>query len=273
LGTLILEGDGGEKARAAIAANEDAFIEAVAAITEYYGFDGWVLNFGWGKPVDAVAGGAEAWVKKLTAKVHEKAGQNSTRPTLVIAYPYTLNNKSMLAAADGIFTDWGETEKALKDKNGLSRLASVERAYDVYMGFDAFGSVRQSLVPTEDDVAACLSAGLSVAIFAPGFTLEVQADKNFSKADGYENRFWTAIGNARRKMKVTRRTPKKVTRPAVMKMATKTNPTTKTKPTKKDAPKQGDDDDGTIDDPYEDYVESEEHAKKKRANGKPTNRP
>lgn len=184
LGTLMLEPGNSEAAE--MTENSDAFIDKIVEITDHYGFDGWLVNVeAWGG-----SGSAEDFVGKLTKKSKAKLGKRS----YIVAYPYNPGDE-MMDKADGIYVNygWSTSDSAMEQYKAESH----GKQHDVYMGLDAFGSLRGNPTPDKMHVGACAKHDLSVAVFAPGFTFEHQSHNEYSKeAERIDQSFWEDIRQA-----------------------------------------------------------------------------
>jgi mannosyl-glycoprotein endo-beta-N-acetylglucosaminidase len=84
---------------------------------------------------------------------------------------------------------WDEQKRYAK----VSAHEAGERAYDVYMGVDVFGRHTYGGGGFQSDVAlkAAQEAGVSSALFAPGWVYETKQPPDFKTA---QNRWWGTIG-------------------------------------------------------------------------------
>ncbi|KAF3926380.1 hypothetical protein AA313_de0203487 [Arthrobotrys entomopaga] len=173
------------------------FVEKLADLAAYYGFDGWLLNFEAHFPDakyslqdtikfiedlrigcdERVKGSEVVWYDSLTI-YNRVAYANGLSPT----------NAPFFAVSSGLFTNyrWKPLTQLLATA-ALSK--TMNRSQDVYMGIDVFG--RGTFGDGGWGVGTALSvvrpAGLSAAIFAPGWVFE-----NFdgAKFEERNRKFW-----------------------------------------------------------------------------------
>merc|ERR1740117_2358777 len=110
----------------------------------------------------------------------------------VIAYPYGPEHP-MFDAADGVFVNYNWAD----DEESMAQMvkSAGNRTQDVYMGMDGFGDLRGNNVPQPTQVQKCAHHDLSIAVFAPGYTYEVAAKKQYSEdAVSFDQRYWVSIG-------------------------------------------------------------------------------
>eukprot|EP00929_Paragymnodinium_shiwhaense_P018437 TRINITY_DN12908_c0_g2_i1.p1 TRINITY_DN12908_c0_g2~~TRINITY_DN12908_c0_g2_i1.p1 ORF type:complete len:484 (+),score=153.44 TRINITY_DN12908_c0_g2_i1:80-1531(+) len=183
MGTLIFEGSNAADSKL-IKENREQVISKLVEVADHYGFDGWFVNVEggeWGH------GDPEKFVGELKTALKEKVGKNSQ----VIAYPYGPEDK-MFQAADGVFMqyNWDTSPESMEE---VAKSAG-ERKHDVYMGTDSFGGFRGNDQPDPKHVQACRDHDVSLAVFAPGVTLEKGAQRKVSLlAVDYDERYWESI--------------------------------------------------------------------------------
>lgn len=112
----------------------------------------------------------------------------------------TVHNKPMFDACDGIFLNYwwnpGNEQRPTLLKQSRE-LATTLRRIDIYAGVDVFARDRPRLsydagpgcAKALEEVAEC---GLSVALFAPGWTLE-NGSGGGASPEMIENEFWEAL--------------------------------------------------------------------------------
>jgi len=185
LGTLIFEWDKGtNELSQAITENREQVLDQLVKLADHYGFDGWFFNNEGGNWDDA---DPEKFVGELRDRMHKQDPKS-----MVIAYPYTPMQKDMFAAADGVFVNynWDESDKGMQSMVD----AAGNRTWDVYMGMDSFGSRRGNDEPDPIHMKECAKYNLSAAVFGPGYTLEIVANKTYSdNAVTFDRRYWSSI--------------------------------------------------------------------------------
>eukprot|EP00050_Salpingoeca_kvevrii_P022588 m.128667 g.128667 ORF g.128667 m.128667 type:complete len:821 (-) comp9754_c0_seq1:37-2499(-) len=194
LGTLITEWEKGEQICAQFLESEAtvaALVEKLVDIAVYYNFDGWLVNIE--NPIpQAKITLLHKLVQSLTQQLH------AARPgSIVIWYDSVtiygqlrwqneLNhaNKAFFDACDGIFLNYHWAPDSLK----RSKLGH-QRPQDVYVGIDVFGrgTFGGGGWTCNKALEEITAAGLSTALFAPGWLFENNPVQNFR-----ENlkRFW-----------------------------------------------------------------------------------
>lgn len=188
LGTIIFEpNQESTDAISALRSNREQVLSQLVKVAEHYGFDGWFFNneaypSAWHK------GEPEKFVKDLKAQL--KSSSLGERAQL-ISYPYGPTSE-MFEHSDGVMIDYNWP----RGKNAMSHLkeAAGSRAADVYMGMDSFGSLRANTEPDPSTVGLCADGDFSLGVFAPGYTFEHPAHKQYSLlAVDYDRRYWDSI--------------------------------------------------------------------------------
>ncbi|XP_007426327.2 cytosolic endo-beta-N-acetylglucosaminidase [Python bivittatus] len=199
LGTFITEWTDGEKMCESFLAGEDEAYRAVAkqlaAIAEFYRFDGWLINIENSLSVSA-ARNMPHFLRYLTAEVHRlvPGGQvlwyDSVLRSGELKWQNELNeqNKVYFDACDGFFTNYNWKEEHLL----RTREVANSRRTDIYVGVDVFGrgAVVSSGFDTKKSLQMIREHGLSVAIFAPGWVYEHLGPRNFLDN---EDKFWALL--------------------------------------------------------------------------------
>ena len=198
LGTLIVEGADGAKETTALVGDARA-VDKLAALAAFYGFDGWLLNFESHLEAPEQAPRLVDFVRRLTA-----ASKAANPRALVVVYDavvldsgrveyqnaLTERNVALFAACDAIFLNywWG------LDALLASRALAGGRRADVYAGVDVFArNCAYGAGPgAADAVATVAAAGVSVALFAPGWTLEARPNRGDDDAAA-DAAFWAAL--------------------------------------------------------------------------------
>eukprot|EP00900_Chrysochromulina_parva_P008155 jgi/Chrpa1/17340/Chrysochromulina_OHIO_Genome00022373-RA len=215
LGTLITEG-GGEAAdeQARLLADVDTCVDKLCALCEHFQFDGWLVNFE--SPLRggrAQTAAVVDFLATLSICLRQRLGAQS----LAIYYDaldadgqvryqnaLTPANRPFFDACDGIFTNywWGAPQLQQSAAQAAAAGAAVGaggRQHDVFCGVDLFarntsyGAGPACAVPCR----AARAAGLSLALFAPGWSVEcgaaAQCDTD-AEAAAADEQFWAALG-------------------------------------------------------------------------------
>eukprot|EP00928_Gymnodinium_smaydae_P047082 TRINITY_DN31412_c0_g1_i1.p1 TRINITY_DN31412_c0_g1~~TRINITY_DN31412_c0_g1_i1.p1 ORF type:complete len:472 (-),score=108.17 TRINITY_DN31412_c0_g1_i1:113-1528(-) len=184
LGTIMFENENTQVQL--LEANRSLGIQKLVDVADHYGLDGWLLNVesgGWeGKD-------PEFFARDLKNAMHEKIPHSQ-----VLSYPYSPDSE-MFKHSDGVFVqyNWNMSDSALS----AMAAAAGDRKHDVYLGLDCFGGEdggRSNSAPDPPHVQAAAKHELSLAIFAPGVTLENRAKNTFSKeAVKFDRKYWKTI--------------------------------------------------------------------------------
>ncbi|XP_063149413.1 cytosolic endo-beta-N-acetylglucosaminidase isoform X2 [Candoia aspera] len=199
LGTFITEWADGEKMCESFLAGEEEAYRAVAkqlaAIAEFYRFDGWLINIENSLSVLA-AQRMPRFLQHLTAEVHRlvPGGQvlwyDSVLQSGELKWQNELNeqNQVYFDVCDGFFTNYNWKEEHLL----RTREVANSRRTDIYVGVDVFGrgDVVSSGFDTKKSLQMIREQGLSVAIFAPGWVYEHLGPRDFLKN---EDKFWALL--------------------------------------------------------------------------------
>lgn len=209
-GTLIIEhwahysGIDGNKLIELLLANQaqiERIVAALVNLSEYYHFDGWLINIETSMPKDKIPLMAH-FLRSLTDRMHQLADRKEARviwydsvetETGSLSWQNQLNNRNQLFfdSSDGIFLNYNWDKQMLVESG---RLAG-ERKYDVFVGIDVFGRGCPGGGGFNSSLALQLirEADLSVAIFAPGWNHEVMGHENFLQN---EYQFWSRLIDA-----------------------------------------------------------------------------
>ncbi|XP_053156280.1 cytosolic endo-beta-N-acetylglucosaminidase isoform X2 [Hemicordylus capensis] len=199
LGTFITEWTDGEKMCEAFLAGEEeayhAVAEQLAAIAQFYHFDGWLVNIENALSAPA-AQNMPRFLRYLTAQVHKAVpgGQvvwyDSVLQNGELKWQNELNenNKVFFDACDGFFTNYNWKEEQLVQ----SRAMAGERWFDIYVGVDVFGrgDVVSGGFDSNKSLRMIRDQSLSVAIFAPGWVYEYLGAEDFLNN---EDKFWALL--------------------------------------------------------------------------------
>lgn len=206
LGTLITEGAAGALENALLLATPELAAEKLSELAARYGFDGWLVN------IEADVGPAQVpalleLLQLLTICCRGRLGEQS----LVIFYDsltadgrvgyqngLTEQNRQYFDACDGLFTNYWWREHTLRASAESARRAG-ERAHDVFVGVDVFarGDLTYTAGPgCATAVRLAREHGLSLALFAPGWSLECgeARGRTGEEARRCDARFWEALG-------------------------------------------------------------------------------
>ncbi|XP_032994924.1 cytosolic endo-beta-N-acetylglucosaminidase isoform X1 [Lacerta agilis] len=200
LGTFITEWGDGAKMCESFLASEEAYhavANQLAAIAQFYRFDGWLVNIENSLSVSA-ARNMPHFLRYLTAQVHRAVpgGQvvwyDSVLQNGELKWQNELNEKNRVYfdACDGFFTNYNWTEEYLL----RTREMADDRRADIYVGVDVFGRgvVVSSGFDTNKSLRMIREQGLSVAIFAPGWVYEHLGPTNFLNN---EDKFWALLSD------------------------------------------------------------------------------
>ena len=216
LGTIITEGPQGLRENVTMLDNADLVAERLAALCEAYRFDGFLINIEAPIQPTAVPSCLEL-LQLLTICIKQTVGEHG----LVIYYDsldaatgqiryqnaLTPSNMPFFDACDGLFTNYWWNANTLKQSASLAG----PRKYDVYAGIDCFarGPGHPSFIMPYTQGTGCevgvgmvADAGLSLAVFAPGWSVECgeACGKEGEEAKACDARFWAklAVGRVRR---------------------------------------------------------------------------
>ncbi|KAL1508232.1 hypothetical protein AB1Y20_004349 [Prymnesium parvum] len=207
LGTLITEGRAGIANNMMLLQSAERAAESLAALCAHYGFDGWLVNIEAPIPSESVGAMAD-FLALLTVCCKTRVGEHA----LVIYYDsldesgqvsyqngLTAANQLYFHSCDGIFTNyWWRTYQL-----NMSAALAEGRRHDVYVGVDCFarGNLTYSAGPgCHSAISQVHASGLSLAVFAPGWSLECgeAKGKHGEEARQCDQRFWQALGISRR---------------------------------------------------------------------------
>lgn len=200
LGTLITEHNFGVEVWERILSSSEEtekFANALVRIAKFYNFEGWLLN------VENTIKSEDVpklinFVKFLTDRMHEEVEgseiiwYDSVTCTGDLNWQNQLNDKNscFFSSCDGIFLNYNWTERGLADT--LARAKKENRERDVYVGLDVWGRGCPGGGGFNSAFALEIirKHGLSVAIFAQGWTHEYFGASNFYKI---EDIFWAQL--------------------------------------------------------------------------------
>lgn len=199
MGTFITEWDAGKAlCRRLLASKESTLLYAsrLAKLAEVLGFDGWLINIENEVEKQHINNLLE-FVRLLTTLMHERVPgstviwYDSVTKDGKLRWQDCLNdqNKCFFDLCDGIFTNYSWREGYPKMS---AEKAGEMRRYDVYMGIDVFGRNTYGGGGFQSNVGlkAARDAGVSAALFAPGWVYETKQGPNFISA---QNRWWGLV--------------------------------------------------------------------------------
>ena len=206
LATIITEQDDGEND--ALLSHPEAAVEALCALCEHHGFDGYLINLE--APVRGGVARLRELLELLTLCLKQRVGPQA----LCLLYDslddqgnvryqnaLTTSNASLFAACDGIFTNYWWSAKELACSASLAgptALGAPDRRHDVYCGVDLFarncsyGAGPGCAAPCR----AARNANLSLALFAPGWSLEAgpgRGAQSPAAAAAADRSFWDGL--------------------------------------------------------------------------------
>lgn len=199
LGTVITEGSN-DTWDTILASQKDVrkFADALVLIAKSYQFEGWLLNIE-NKIREEDMDNLIYFVKYLTESIH-----NEIEDSEIIWYDSVTNkgelnwqnelndkNKEFFLYCDGIFLNYTWTESRLSSSHLFAKELGRD-IKDIYVGLDVWGRGCPGGGGFNSAYALNLirEQGLSVAIFAPGWTHEYFGSSTFSIL---ENLFWAQL--------------------------------------------------------------------------------
>ena len=206
LGTIITEGAGGASDLQLLLSDAKrmaAIIERLVQLCDVYGFDGYLLNVENDLPAN-LAKRVVVFCTQLRKQLNRTAASHGSAARLVIWYDamtvngtltyqnaLTPSNKPFFDVCDGLFTNyfWNPVHVA------ISRTAAGTRGADVFVGVDVFGRRMYGGggYTTNIAVEEAVRAGLSVALFAPGWTMESESKGSHDGFEQAERRMWSRL--------------------------------------------------------------------------------
>ncbi|XP_065180787.1 uncharacterized protein LOC135811474 [Sycon ciliatum] len=201
LGTFITEwDDGAEACKRLLGSVEYAhtLAEKLAAMAEYYRFDGWLINIENPIAEESVPVVCE-FLQHLTRKVNELVGghgcvlwYDSVTKDGKLSWQNKLNdlNSMFYHSCDGIFLNYNWTEDGLEESRALA--GAAEALDRVFVGIDVFGrgcpgGGGYNSIQALETIS---SHGLSAALFAFGWVWETQDKSDFS---ANMEKFWRLL--------------------------------------------------------------------------------
>ncbi|MBD2483965.1 jacalin-like lectin [Planktothrix sp. FACHB-1365] len=180
----------------------DQAIAQLAAIAEYYGFDGWFFNIEISLTPEVPCTDVTDFLGKLKAKTALVIWYDSViSGSGTVSYQNCLNshNNDFFLASNGIFTNYWWDDRGREIQTSVDTAKGDSRSpYEVYTGVDVWG--RNTFYKPGNDscraVGIAVNKGTSVGLFAPGWTFEEgsggkEHHKNFEARD---KKFWIGEG-------------------------------------------------------------------------------
>jgi len=214
LGTIITEWDDGKAMLEEILSDDkklDRFVDVCVKIASRHGFHGWLLNVE--NPVRAeLVPGLLKLVKTLTGAIKRELGgrglvlwYDSVTIKGELKWQDELNslNKPFFDLCDGIFLNYTwkigqcDVEGKLSPNNlanSINALDNDSRRTDIFVGVDVFGRgcLGGGGFQCDQPLEEIRKKGLSVALFAPGWTYEIPSRDGLAERQFFarEHTFW-----------------------------------------------------------------------------------
>lgn len=202
LGTFITEWEEGSKRCTELFGTREAAEETADLLTRVavdYGFDGWLINIeNKIEPLEQVSYLIH-FLQTLTRLMHERLGDraqviwyDSVIMDGTLAWQDVLNtkNKPWFDVCDGIFVNYTWQKDYPKQSAALAQ----ERRWGVYTGIDVYGrnTYGGGGLDCNKAVDVIRFAGVSCALFAPGYVMEAQmTNSGHFKSDDEED--WAEV--------------------------------------------------------------------------------
>jgi len=214
LGTIITEWDAGQAMLEEILSDGEKlrkFVDVCVKIASSHGFHGWLLNIE--NPVRAeLIPGLLKLVETLTGAIKRELGgrgavlwYDSVTIKGELRWQDELNslNKPFFDLCDGIFLNYTWKNGARDDKgelspdnlgNSINALDNDSRRTDIFVGVDVFGRgcLGGGGFQCDQPLREIRKNGLSVALFAPGWTYEIPSREGLVERQFFvrEHTFW-----------------------------------------------------------------------------------
>lgn len=203
LGAFVTEGEHGAVLSAQIFQSQESAescAHKLAKIAAHHGFDGYLVNIE--NSVDEeLLTNVYAFLKALSAQL------KTVNPDAQVIWYASLKRDGrrkhqvrldtdgapFFRCVDGFFTDYGWTSDDAK----YSAAFDLDRRFDVFMGVDVFGrhdTLGGGKMNCDVPLRTAWNAGVSAALFAPGWTHEcLQHEADSEGFVAVEERFWSKI--------------------------------------------------------------------------------
>uniref|UniRef100_A0A3Q2Q7F8 Cytosolic endo-beta-N-acetylglucosaminidase n=1 Tax=Fundulus heteroclitus TaxID=8078 RepID=A0A3Q2Q7F8_FUNHE len=203
LGTFITEWTDGATMCEAFLKDEESYravADKLVQISQYYGFDGWLINIE-NRLSEAAVRNTPLFLRYLTDQMHERVPSS-----LILWYDSVIengnlewqnelnqSNRMFFDACDGFFTNYNWDEKNLEQMKDYSGVQG--RQADVYVGVDVFarGNVVGGMLETNKALDLIRKHNFSAAIFAPGWVYESLSDKSEFRSN--QDKFWALLSD------------------------------------------------------------------------------
>ncbi|KAG3078540.1 hypothetical protein PI125_g20955 [Phytophthora idaei] len=202
LGTFLTEGDEGTELCKELFQDADSaetFASKLAAIARHGGFDGWLVNVENDVPTELVAN-IDVFLLTL------RKGMQLQNPLAQVVWYGSLSRSGKRTSyvrldesstdffrnVGAFYVDYGWTPDDAK----FSAAFDLDRRYDIYMGIDVFGRHNMlggGKMNCGEPLRLAWNAGVSAALFAPGWTYECYQHEEQQDFVAVENRFWSAV--------------------------------------------------------------------------------
>ncbi|ETL79433.1 hypothetical protein L917_19939 [Phytophthora nicotianae] len=202
LGTFLTEGDEGTELCKELfqdAQSAEMFASKLAAIAWHGGFDGWLINVENDVPAELVSN-IDVFLRTL------RKGMQLQNPLAQVVWYGSLSRSGKRSSyarldessseffrnVDGFYVDYGWTPDDAK----FSAAFDLDRRYDIFMGIDVFGRhgmLGGGKMKCGEPLRLAWNAGVSAAVFAPGWTYECYQHEVQQDFVVVENRFWSTV--------------------------------------------------------------------------------
>jgi len=180
LGTIITEGESGSK-DTSLLVTENKCVDKLVALCKFYGFDGYLFNMESDFKDEIEYEMFVSMLRRLKCSLGPSSKiivYDSVCRTGRVSYQNSLNaeNLPLFDACDGLFTNYWWTDNTLE----ISKVNAKDRVCDVFVGVDVWARGKVAHMKgfgCRDAIRTIRSAGLSVAVFAPGWTKEAGPSK------------------------------------------------------------------------------------------------
>ncbi|ESW99424.1 hypothetical protein KL918_001645 [Ogataea parapolymorpha] len=215
LGTVIFEGNtyrDFEEADKLLTKQdgEYVFVRCLVALVEYFQFDGYLFNIETRFSNTRIASLLEPFLEQLRAELHVR--NPSTELIWYDSYIYPENrvlykngvteaNYNFFSCCDSFFTNYWWNVKHLQDN--IKNVGVLGSRLKVYAGYDVWGRGTMIGKGGYDSALACQMIKKyrsNVALFAPAWTYEYLARKDFTQND---TRFWIGLFDGESSMATT----------------------------------------------------------------------
>ena len=205
LGTLITEWETGSRCCSALFCSQQAASKGAAQlahVARHHGFDGWLVNIE-SRVCSAYVPHIIHFLRQLRAAGLRVIWYDAVTTSGKLCYQNALTpyNEPFFAAAGELFVNYRWAHGSATPRICANRAAAIgAKAADVYMGIDVFGRGTYGGGQWNCGPAAALAlqAGVSAALFAPGWVHE-SAGGDSAAAAGHDSfgerneKFWASL--------------------------------------------------------------------------------